>query len=857
MRLIMNTSRYGFIRIALLLPLLFLFVLQASAQTRVGYYDTAVGSGSAYQVPPITANGFTPVQMFDLTAADLAAANIDILWVLNPSNSGYGAEYVARLADIDAWVAAGGVLIFHDRYVTLAETILPGGAGFDIRRDFGDDADIDVRDNSTLVTTGSHGIIDDTSLDGGTSSTHGYSVIGTLPGTGTFILSRSDPDEIVTFSYPFSGGCVIYSSIPLDFYLKGAGPNPPRDNFRFIYSPNVIEYADAKRSSADVDFEKDVDNPNPGYLDTVTFTITLKNNEPFPLTGVEVTDLLPPGLIFDGAAGSPGGYNPGTGVWTIGTLNPNVTATLTIDAVVATLDATTNVAFITASTPAASGSASATVTPRAADLAIDKTVDNDAPAVGDSVTFTINVFHLDGGDVVNVRVEDHLPGGATFLSATTTQGTYNAATGIWQVGSMTEGQVETLLINAEITTTAPLTNTAFIAFANLPDPFPGDNTDAASLNAIAADLELTKTLTAFTTENGFITATFEVTVTNEGPSDTDGVEVVDYLTDDMSLISSTISQGALVATPPVLTWAVGTLEDGDSATMTVTVIVPQNGDLFNTAEVTDADLPDPDSVPGDGEGDDFAGASAAPRSVPDFVPGAGPAGIINRGDRFSADLALTKDVAVDADNAVYTIMVTNLGPQSTAKVEVTDHLPPCLTYDSSSADRGAYDPDTWIWEIGALKVGEKVTLEIVTVIGDDCAGDVINTATITASSLPDPTDFFNLFDQPAVANNSDDATFTVTTGKRAFDEETIALGANYPNPFNPSTMIPFRLNDAAHVSIKVYDLIGRTVATLVDGSMPAGEHTVSFDAGRLPTGMYLVRMEAAGIVQTQRITLMK
>ena len=89
------------------------------------------------------------------------------------------------------------------------------------------------------------------------------------------------------------------------------------------------------------------------------------------------------------------------------------------------------------------------------------------------------------------------------------------------------------------------------------------------------------------------------------------------------------------------------------------------------------------------------------------------------------------------------------------------------------------------------------------------------------------------------------------------DGTTFALGTNYPNPFNPTTLIPFSVAEASEVSIKVYDLLGRTVATLVDGTLSAGVHEVQFEASQLPTGMYIVRMEAAGIVKTQRVTLMK
>ena len=60
-----------------------------------------------------------------------------------------------------------------------------------------------------------------------------------------------------------------------------------------------------------------------------------------------------------------------------------------------------------------------------------------------------------------------------------------------------------------------------------------------------------------------------------------------------------------------------------------------------------------------------------------------------------------------------------------------------------------------------------------------------------------------------------------------------------------------------HVSIRVYDMLGREVETLVDRAMAAGVHEVTFEASQLPTGMYLIRMEAAGTVQIQRVTLMK
>jgi hypothetical protein len=70
-------------------------------------------------------------------------------------------------------------------------------------------------------------------------------------------------------------------------------------------------------------------------------------------------------------------------------------------------------------------------------------------------------------------------------------------------------------------------------------------------------------------------------------------------------------------------------------------------------------------------------------------------------------------------------------------------------------------------------------------------------------------------------------------------------------------IVPFSLTEAAHVSIRVYDLLGREVSVLVDGQLSAGMHEVVFEANNLSTGVYLIRMEAAGRVQIQQLTLMK
>jgi hypothetical protein len=71
-----------------------------------------------------------------------------------------------------------------------------------------------------------------------------------------------------------------------------------------------------------------------------------------------------------------------------------------------------------------------------------------------------------------------------------------------------------------------------------------------------------------------------------------------------------------------------------------------------------------------------------------------------------------------------------------------------------------------------------------------------------------------------------------------------ALEQNYPNPFNPSTMINFGLPVRSLVTLRVYDVLGREVATLVDGELSAGVHRTTFNANGFSTGMYIYRISA-------------
>ena len=100
---------------------------------------------------------------------------------------------------------------------------------------------------------------------------------------------------------------------------------------------------------------------------------------------------------------------------------------------------------------------------------------------------------------------------------------------------------------------------------------------------------------------------------------------------------------------------------------------------------------------------------------------------------------------------------------------------------------------------------------------------------------------------------------TPTSSEGSELPEVYALAQNYPNPFNPATTIRFRLPKTEQVTLRVFDVLGREVAALLDNtSLTGGEHTVRFDASGLTSGVYLYRLEAgASFVQTRRMMLVK
>ncbi len=98
---------------------------------------------------------------------------------------------------------------------------------------------------------------------------------------------------------------------------------------------------------------------------------------------------------------------------------------------------------------------------------------------------------------------------------------------------------------------------------------------------------------------------------------------------------------------------------------------------------------------------------------------------------------------------------------------------------------------------------------------------------------------------------------SVEENKNIFISEGFLISQNYPNPFNPSTKINYQLPVAGNVTLKVYDVLGNEIATLVNEEKPAGSFEIEFKANYLPSGVYFYQLKAGDYVETKKMILLK
>ena len=495
------------------------------------------------------------------------------------------------------------------------------------------------------------------------------------------------------------------------------GPNTASISHSDQFDPITANNSDSASiipTAADLAITKTVSNPKPNVGDTITFTVTLTNTGPASATNVSVTDLLPDGLSYAGASPNQGIYDAPTGVWTVGTLASNATVDLTLQALVVGSAAQTNTATISHSDQfdpnTGNNSDTATVTPQQADLAVSKFVDNAAPNVGDTVNFTIDIENSGPSAATNVLLNDLLPAGLAFVSANPSQGSYDPSTGVWNVGTIPDGDISVLTLSAQVVSSGVQINTAAIGHSDQPDPNTANNQASATVTTLQADLQITKTVDNARPNVGD-TIAFTVTLTDLGPGIATNVQVADLLPTGLTLVSFVPSQGTY--DPATGLWFIPTVTTALARTLILNARVDGPDPRTNTATITASDVFDPDP------GNNTASSSETP---------------------LQADLGLTKTVSNAhpnvGDTVTFTVTLTNAGLDGATHVQVADLLPAGLGFVGATPSQGTYSNVTGLWDVGAVAASAVETLQIVCQVNSP--SPQLNTATISQADQFDP-----------------------------------------------------------------------------------------------------------------------
>jgi len=236
-------------------------------------------------------------------------------------------------------------------------------------------------------------------------------------------------------------------------------------------APSTTVVQATNPTTADLSIAQTASTSTPIVGANFQFVIILSNLGRLNASTATVRDLLPQGLQLVGSSASQGSYNSATGVWTVGAVANGGSAQLVLTANATTTGTFSNTAAITASTPndpnAANNVASVSIsTVEAANLSIVTRVSNTTPQVGSNVVFTTTVTNNGPGSATAAQVADLFPSGFSIVSTQPSAGSYNAATGVWSIGTLANGASSTLVVTATVLASGSYTDTATVNASN-------------------------------------------------------------------------------------------------------------------------------------------------------------------------------------------------------------------------------------------------------------------------------------------------------------------------------------------------------------------------------------------------------
>lgn len=472
------------------------------------------------------------------------------------------------------------------------------------------------------------------------------------------------------------------------------------------------------------------------------YTLTVQNGGSQTATGVEVSATLPENTVFVSATPDQGSCTESGGLVTCGLdaiangndatvdilLAPFSTGTATLQASVTSNEIDTNLADNT-------GSESTTINP-ATDLTIIKTDSPDPAYTGALLTYRINVFT--GPDAVTgVTMTDPLPGTFELDSISSSAGSCSGTSTVTcNLGSLSANTLVTVTITGSALTTDTLVNT--VTVTGSPDSNPNNNVSTATTTMLlSADLALTITDDPDPVEIGS-PLTYTLQVTNNGPSDANGVTLVDTLPPSLLSATPDPDQGTCDGTQ-IITCDLGMLASGATATIFIYVTTPDDyiGQISNNAQVS-ANEGDPDLT-----------NNLASQNTQLIASNA-------------VDLQMTKTASANQVSSgqviVYTLLVENLNETLDAtNVVVIDNLPLEVSLISATPSQGNCTGITC--NLGTILAGGSATIQITVIVDEGLTGGT----TIFNQANVDAGEFDNI-----PGNNYDNADVTVVEGFSIF-----------------------------------------------------------------------------------------
>lgn len=492
----------------------------------------------------------------------------------------------------------------------------------------------------------------------------------------------------------------------------------------------------------------------PGNL---VYTVTATNNGPSDATSVEVQDAfmtaLPDGWSFVSAVGEGGTtFNEITGIWAAGNIATGTSKSLTLTLTVgssAIEETITNTAIVVGvdqveSTTANNVVNETTEVQRVVDIVLTKT-DNVDPVIAGSgagnLVYTVTATNDGPSDATGVAVNDaflnSLPTGWSLIGGTGSGVTmFDPSTNVWNIGDLAAGSTETLTLTLTVDDTA-----ASGLFTNVVTVFGTNETDSSLINNTATedtlvgrsvDIALTRSdnVDPVTAGSGTGNLTFQMTATNNGPSNATDLLVTDTLIASLpagwQFVSASPSAGTTFNSSLGI-WDIGQLNQGITETLSITVTVgagASEGVQSGSVEVTRVN-----EIDRDPDNDTATEDTTVQRRVDVRIE--------------KTDVGDPVTAGSGTGNLTYTLTAFNDGVSDASDVQLTDallaSLPTGWSFESASAPTGTgFNPSSGVWTIDTLPSGTGISLGVVLTIGSAAfSGTTTNVVTLSAVNETD------------------------------------------------------------------------------------------------------------------------